>query len=130
MKPLLPLVFWLCLWVSLAHATGPVASDLSPIDTDESTNTISKHNGTHTQQTTQTSKIGAQNTVKVTTEVGTYIVKPNQTVGNALPGDVQSSSNHAAQWVVKSWGSPDTTEPPDTPPHLQPNPDASRESIK
>jgi hypothetical protein len=38
--------------------------------------------------------------VKVQNGIGTYYVKPNQQVGNSLPGDVQSSQNHGVQWKV------------------------------
>ena len=38
--------------------------------------------------------------VKVENGIGTYYVKPNQQVGNSLPGDVQSSQNHGVQWKV------------------------------
>ncbi len=38
--------------------------------------------------------------VKVETGVSTYYVKPNQQVGNAMPGDAQSSFNHGAEWKV------------------------------
>jgi hypothetical protein len=77
------------------------------------------------KQTEQTIQNGEQTEVKVTNGIGTYIVKPNQSVGNSLPGDAQSSSNHAAQWVIKSWGGSKSTEPKDDePPVLQPNPNA------
>ena len=76
-----------------------------------------------TKQTEQTTQTGEQTEVKVTNGVGTYIVKPNQSVGNSLPGDAQSSSNHAVQWVVKSWGGSKSTEPKDNEPEvLPPNP--------
>jgi len=75
------------------------------------------------KQTEQTTQTGEQTEVKVTNGVGTYIVKPNQSVGNSLPGDAQSSSNHAVQWVVKSWGGSKSTEPKDNEPEvLPPNP--------
>jgi hypothetical protein len=38
--------------------------------------------------------------VKVENGLGTYYVKPNQQVGDSLPGDVQSSQNHGVQWKV------------------------------
>jgi hypothetical protein len=38
--------------------------------------------------------------VKVQTGTSTYYVKPNQQVGNALPGDAQSLHNHGAEWKV------------------------------
>jgi hypothetical protein len=39
--------------------------------------------------------------VKVQTGGSTYYVKPNeQQVGNSLPGDTESSSNHGVQWKV------------------------------
>jgi hypothetical protein len=33
----------------------------------------------------------------------TYYVKPNQQVGNSVPGDAQSSQNHGVQWKVKEF---------------------------
>jgi hypothetical protein len=68
------------------------------------------------EQTEQTSQVGGQTEVRVTNELGTYIVKPNQSVGTSLPGDMQSSSNHAVQWVLKQWNSPRGTDPTATPP--------------
>ena len=38
--------------------------------------------------------------VKVQTGASTYYVKPNQEVGNSMPGDVQSVHNHGAEWKV------------------------------
>lgn len=38
--------------------------------------------------------------VKVQSGGSTYYVKPNQQVGDALPGDAQSSTNHGAEWKV------------------------------
>jgi len=87
---------------------------------DPAVTTTKKAAAKQIQQTTQN---GEQTEVKVTNGVGTYIVKPNQSVGNSVPGDAQSSSNHAAQWVIKSWGGSKNTEPKDDePPVLQPNP--------
>jgi hypothetical protein len=38
--------------------------------------------------------------VKVHTGGSTYYVKPDQNVGESLPGDAQSVHNHGAQWKV------------------------------
>ncbi len=38
--------------------------------------------------------------VKVETGTTTYYVKPDQQVGNSLPGDVQSTHNHGVQFKV------------------------------
>lgn len=78
----------------------------------------------HIEQTEQTSQVGEQTEVRVTNEIGTYIYKPNQSVGTSLPGDAQSSSNNPVQWIVKSWGgSKNTADPTTNPPTLPDNPD-------
>ena len=78
-----------------------------------------------TQAETQTKQTGEQTEVKVTTGVGTYVVKSNQNVGNSQPGDAQSSSNHPAQWVVKSWGGAKKAPPSEVEEQtLPPNPNA------
>ena len=78
------------------------------------------------KQIVQTSQTGGQTEVRVTNDIGTYIVKPNQNIGTSLPGDGQSNSNNPVQWVIKSWGgSKDTGTKDDAPPpKLQPNPNA------
>jgi hypothetical protein len=38
--------------------------------------------------------------VRVHTDGSTYYVKPDQQVGESLPGDAQSVHNHGAQWKV------------------------------
>jgi hypothetical protein len=62
--------------------------------------------------------------VKVQTGGSTYYVKPNASVGSALPGDAESSSNRAPQWQVMEFGGPrpeKEAEPPQTlPPASQP----------
>jgi hypothetical protein len=74
-------------------------------------------------QTEQTIQNGEQTEVRVTNDIGTYIVKPNQSVGNSLPGDAQSSSNNPAQWIVKSWGNNPNTDPTAAPPTAPAHPD-------
>lgn len=106
--------------ICLAQGATP---DLQPLDEWGSEATVTKESQPSSTKKAETTQVGGQTEVKVTTDVGTYVAKPNQTVGNSLPGDVQSSSNHAAQWVVNSWGTPEITEPLETPPHLAPNKD-------
>ena len=81
------------------------------------------------KQTMQTTRNGEQTEVRVTNSIGTYIVKPNQSEGDSLPGDAQSKSNNSVQWIVKSWGGSKSSEgQDDVPPTLQknPNPPASK----
>ncbi|WP_133166881.1 hypothetical protein [Solimicrobium silvestre] len=109
-----------------------VAAEAPPADTppkmdnlDEGDPAVTNLKKANVKQTQQTIQNGEQTEVKVTNGIGTYIVKPNQGVGTSLPGDASSSSNHAAQWVIKSWGGSKNTEPADdAPPTLQPNPNA------
>ena len=106
-------------------AAEPVPSDAppktDPLDDGDTTVTHLKSN--KVKQTEQTCQTGGHLEVKVTNSVGTYIVKPNQSVGTSLPGDASSNSNNPVQWVVKSWGgSRDTENKDDVPPTLQPNP--------
>jgi hypothetical protein len=49
---------------------------------------------------TQKTEQGKVTEVTVTTGGSTYILKPNATVGNAIPGDVQSTVNRGAQWKI------------------------------
>ncbi len=116
-----------CCVVNSAYATPP--SDMPPqLEKLEETGdpAVSNSKPDHSSQTVQTTQNGQQTEVKVTNDIGTYIVKPNQNVGNSLPGDAQSSSNHPVQWVIKSWGGSKSTEPKadEAPPTLAPNPDA------
>lgn len=46
---------------------------------------------------------GAVNEIEVRTGVSTYYLRPNGQVGNAQPGDQQSSGNRAAQFRVKEF---------------------------
>ena len=41
--------------------------------------------------------------IKVTSGRSTYVVKPNDPAGSALPGDTQSNSIRPAQWEVKEF---------------------------
>jgi|GEM_PF-1444630 len=52
------------------------------------------------QKVTETRDNTGVKEVKVQTGVSTYYVKPDQEVGNSLPGDVQSVHNHGAEWKV------------------------------
>ncbi|MFI4939768.1 MAG: DUF2782 domain-containing protein [Burkholderiales bacterium] len=61
--------------------------------------------------------------IKVQTGVSTYYLKPNKQVGNALPGDAQSTTNRGAEWKILEFGRPkpkdaseqDGAAPPDLP---------------
>jgi hypothetical protein len=57
-------------------------------------------------------------TARVHTGGSTYYVKPDQQVGNSLPGDAQSVHNHGAQWKVIEFdlGSKKTKAPADVEP--------------
>ncbi len=59
---------------------------------------IGKPPGEH--KITETRDDSGVKEVKVETGVSTYYVKPNQQVGNAMPGDAQSSFNRGAEWKV------------------------------
>jgi hypothetical protein len=119
--------------VFMISSTYTYADDQSPsdkppqvinLDDDESTaSTVTHRKKEVEQQVMQTIHHGEQTEVNVTNEIGTYIVKPDQTIGTSVPGDTQSSSNHAAQWVVKSWGGTHGTDPGAVPPTLPENPD-------
>lgn len=128
---LVPLLFNV-LMLSAAHAADPLPPDTPPQITNltEEEPTVTQRKKERVQQTTQTIQNGEQTEVKVTNEVGTYIVKPNQSVGTSLPGDAQSSSNNAVQWVVKSWGGGQQTDPTATPPKLPSNPTNSNSQTK
>ena len=111
--------------MSAAGAAEPSPSDrppqLDPQEEGDQAVTTSKNK--QANQTQQLIQNGQQTEVRVTSGVGTYIVKPNQNVGTSLPGDAQSNSNNPVQWVVKSWGGKKDTAPAnDAPPVLQPNP--------
>lgn len=108
----------------------PQSTPQSPLDAppqlnnlEEGAPTVTQGKKEHTPQTVQTTQNGQQTEIKVTNEVGTYIVKPNQTVGTSIPGDAQSSSNHAVQWVVKTWGENKNPDPTAAPPVLPENPE-------
>jgi len=50
---------------------------------------------------TETREDGKVKEIKVQSGMGTtYYIKPNDQVGNALPGDAQSTANHGAEWKV------------------------------
>jgi hypothetical protein len=49
---------------------------------------------------TETRGANGATEVKVHTDGSTYYVKPDQQVGDSLPGDAQSVHNHGAQWKV------------------------------
>lgn len=85
---------------------------------------IKRRNEENPGNTIQTTRQGEQTEVKVTNRLGTYVVKPNQSVGTSLPGDAQSSSNHPAQWVVDSWGNKKPTKSAEPPETLPPNPNS------
>jgi len=99
---------------------------VNPVDDGDTAVTNLKSN--KIKQTQQITQSGQQTEVKVTNGVGTYIVKPNQSIGTSLPGDASSNSNNPVQWVVKSWGgSRDTENKDDAPPTLQPNPNPAQQ---
>lgn len=128
MKTILKLVlthlsFSTILMFSAAYAAEPLPPDTPPQITNlsEDEPAVTHREKERVQQTTQTIQEGGQTEVRVTNELGTYIVKPNQSVGTSLPGDAQSSSNHAVQWIVKRWGGNRSTDPTATPPTLPEN---------
>ena len=87
-------------------ATPPAASDARPGTTDLRDST------------------GAVVETQVRTPVSTYTVKPNRQVGNAQPGDLQSSGNRAAQFKLGEFG-PGAKKPAkadDVPQTLEPMP--------
>ena len=51
----------------------------------------------------------------------TYVVKPLNPAGSALPGDTQANTNRAAQFKVKEF---DLSKPEDLKPQPQPQPQA------
>lgn len=68
---------------------------------------------------------GAVTETRVQTGVSTYYVRPNNQVGNAQPGDGQSSGNRAAQFKIKEFdlGGRKSAPPVDiTPQVLEPAP--------
>lgn len=115
---------------TLSFSTFILASAQSSLDTPPKMNKLEEGEPTVTQgkkeaapQTVQTIQNGQQTEVRVTNEIGTYIVKPNQSVGTSIPGDTQSSSNHAVQWVVKTWGGNKNPDPTAVPPVSPDNPE-------
>ena len=97
-----------------------------PLDDKGNDETVTHLDQGKVKQTIQNVDNGGQKEIRVTNDVGTYIVKPNHNVGTSMPGDAQSNSNNPVQWVVKSWGGSKNSEKPDndSPPTLQPNPSA------
>jgi hypothetical protein len=59
---------------------------------------IGKPEGEH--KITETRGDGQVKEIKVESGISTYYLKPNEQVGNALPGDTQSTTNRGAQWKV------------------------------
>lgn len=114
------------LLTSIVQAADQLPSDEPPQmeDLTEGAPAVTQGKREGIEQTEQTSQVGEQTEVRVTNEVGTYIVKPNQSAGNSLPGDAQSSSNHPVQWIVKSWGGrKNPADPASGPPTLPDNRD-------
>lgn len=60
---------------------------------------------------------GKTGVTEVSTGVSTYYVRPDQEVGNAQPGDLQSSGNRAAQFRIKQFdlGQKNAVEPGERP---------------
>lgn len=123
----------LCAGAALAADPPPVPppSDVPPEINPlvEDSQQITRTKNEHIQKIERVSETGGQTEVRVTNDIGTYVVKPNQNVGTSLPGDAQSNSNNPVQWVLKSWGGSKSTDP-DTnkaasPDKLPPNPNAS-----
>lgn len=116
------------LFYSILIVGAAYAADQSPPDAppkinipDEGESAVTQRKNEMPNQTTKTIQNGEQTEIRVTNKVGTYIVKPNQSVGTSLPGDAQSSSNHAVPWIVKGWrGSRETKA--NVAPGLQANP--------
>lgn len=108
---------------STASSKAQSALDTPPQmnNLEEGTPTVTQGKTERRSQTVQTVQKGQQTEVRVTNEIGTYVVKPDQTVGTSLPGDTQSSSNHAVQWVVKTWGEQKNPDQTATPPALPDN---------
>lgn len=67
---------------------------------------------------------GAVTETRVQTGVSTYYVRPNNSPGNAQPGDLQSSGNRAAQFKIKEFdlGVRKPHETKDEPQVLEPAP--------
>jgi hypothetical protein len=110
------------------HAQSPSDTPPQMENLNEEEPAITSGKKERIQQTEQTSQVGEQTEVRVTNDIGTYVVRPNQNVGTSLPGDAQSSSNHAVQWVLKSWGGSKSTEPTTTPPEVENHPNSPTDS--
>lgn len=52
---------------------------------------------------TETRDDGHVKEIKVENGKSTYYIKPNEPVGNSLPGDTQSTTNRGVQWKVKEF---------------------------
>ncbi len=111
----------LCLLsASAAIAAGSAAADIPPNLEPLNENTepaLTTNKPVHSDSvTTKTIQNGPNTEVIVNSAGSTYTVKPNQNSGNIIPGEVQSSSNHPAQWNIFSWGKAKPAETNDTPP--------------
>ncbi|MCD6027452.1 MAG: hypothetical protein K0R08_1971 [Solimicrobium sp.] len=114
-------LFLKILMVSSAWAADQLPPEAPPQmdNLSEEEPAVTKSRKEKVPQTIQTSQHGQQAEIRVTNEIGTYIVKPNQTIGTSLPGDAQSSSNNPVQWILKSWGGSKNTDPTAAPPTLE-----------
>jgi hypothetical protein len=97
-----------------------VPPQINPLNDGEQAVTNTKKD--KVKQVVRSSQNGEQPEIRVTNQIGTYVVKPNQNVGTSLPGDGQSNSNNPVQWVIKSWGgTKDSDSKDEAPPKVQPN---------
>lgn len=72
--------------------------------------TIRKPAGQEQKVTDKRARGGKVTEVQVSSGKRTYYLKPNDSAGSALPGDMQSNAARAAQWKVLEFGSSRTPE--------------------
>ena len=134
--PQLPAILNALLMTAIFAMTTTTYASAPPSDTppkmdplDEGDPAVTHAKDKKTKLDEQLIQNGQNSEVKVTSGVGTYIVKSNSSVGTSLQGDAQSNNSTPAQWVVKSWGGSKSTDKMDEQPPVlptNPNPPANK----
>lgn len=121
------LIAAICAMAATTYAGAPPSDTppkMDPLDEGDPAVSHSKDNKNNRDE--QLIQHGQDREVRVNSSAGTYIIKPNSSVGTSLPGDAQSTSSTPAQWVIKSWGGSKSTDKVDEqPPVLPTNPNPS-----
>lgn len=116
----LPLVFAVSVPVFAQQrpfADAPPPPQLERLEEGEAPAVTIPGGGPAEKSITQKREQGRVTEVEVRTGRSTYVVKPLNPSGSALPGDTQSSTNRAAQFKVKEF---DLSKPEDLKPQTAP----------